>query len=203
MKKKNIIAGISVLATALLIGVTALGANELGFIGKGEQATTLAPSAKALNNTESSYEYINLVETSQTEELDSNVQEIATQLEPSSYPTLVVEKGVAVKWTMVADSQNLNSCNNEIVIPSLNISKPLKVGDNVIEFTPTETGVIPYSCWMGMINSAIVVVDDINNYDKAEVEAQLAEIPQGGSGCNMSGGFFGRNGSGGCCGGKR
>jgi len=32
-------------------------------------------------------------------------------------------------------------------------------GDNIIEFTPTETGTIPYSCWMGMIKSNITIVD--------------------------------------------
>lgn len=201
MKKKSIFAITVILAIALLVSITVFGANELGFIGNNAQAASIVQNAKTLSNNSESDEYINLVATSQNADVDNNVQEIVTQLEPSSYPTFVVQKGVPVKWTMVADSKNLNSCNNEIIIPSLNISKPLKVGDNVIEFTPTETGVIPYSCWMGMINSAIVVVDDINNYDKAEVETQLAEIPQSG-GCNMSGGLSGRNG-GGCCGGKR
>jgi plastocyanin domain-containing protein len=32
------------------------------------------------------------------------------------------------------------------------------VGNNVIEFTPKKPGIIPYSCWMGMIRSQITVV---------------------------------------------
>lgn len=36
---------------------------------------------------------------------------------------------------------------------------PLTVGDNLITFTPHEPGVIPFSCWMGMLRSQIVVVD--------------------------------------------
>ncbi len=198
MKKKSIFVATAVLSMAVLVGVTAFGASELGLIGKNTQAANLVPNAKVLNNNaESNFKYINLVATSQTAKVDNNVQEIVTQLEPSSYPTLVVQKGVPVKWMMVADSQNLNSCNNEIIIPSLSISKPLNIGENVIEFTPTETGAIPYSCWMGMINSAIIVVDDINNYDKDDVEAQLAEIPQSGGSCGMSG-----SSAGGCCGGR-
>lgn len=203
MKKKSILTITVVFAVAVLVGVTAFGANELGLIGKAAQASSPTPSAKApYNNLSGNLDYVNLAATAQTAKVDSNAQEIVTQLEPDSYPTLVVQKGVPVKWTMVADNKNLNSCNNEIIIPSLNISKPLNIGDNVIEFTPTETGIIPYSCWMGMINSAIVVVEDINNYNKTEVEAQLAETLQGGSGCGMSGGLFGNSGGGGCCGGN-
>ena len=36
---------------------------------------------------------------------------------------------------------------------------PLKPGDNVISFTPDTSGVIAYSCWMGMIRGSITVVD--------------------------------------------
>jgi len=32
-------------------------------------------------------------------------------------------------------------------------------GDNVIEFTPTQTGTFQYSCWMGMIFGNITVVE--------------------------------------------
>jgi plastocyanin domain-containing protein len=39
----------------------------------------------------------------------------------------------------------------------------LEVGDNIIEFTPDKSGVIPYSCWMGMIRSQITVVDDLGD----------------------------------------
>lgn len=47
------------------------------------------------------------------------------------------------------------------------MSKKLQPGDNVIEFTPTETGTFAYSCWMGMIRSRITVVEDINNVDSS------------------------------------
>lgn len=189
MKKKSVFILTGVFVVAVLFGVSVLGANELRlFGGTRTQSESVANGAN------------NLQATLFSAKVDGNVQEIVTQLEPDCYPAITVQKGVPVKWTMVADSKNLNSCNNEIIIPSLNITKPLVVGENVIEFTPVETGVIPYSCWMGMINSAIVVVDDINNYDKAEVEAQLAEIPQGSGSCGMSGGIMG---GGGCCGGSR
>lgn len=64
-----------------------------------------------------------------------------------------------------AQRSDINGCNNEIVIPKFNKRKKLEAGDNVIEFTPKETGTFEYSCWMGMIRSKITVVDDINKVD--------------------------------------
>lgn len=58
-----------------------------------------------------------------------------------------------------AEKSSLNGCNNSIIIPAYGIEKPLAVGDNIIEFTPTESGTIPFSCWMGMIRSSITVTD--------------------------------------------
>ena len=36
-------------------------------------------------------------------------------------------------------------------------------GENVIEFTPGETGTISYTCWMGMIRGTITVTDGDGN----------------------------------------
>ena len=64
-----------------------------------------------------------------------------------------------VRWTISAESRVLNGCNNALVIPEFGIQKTLEAGENVIEFTPQEGGVFPYSCWMGMIRSTITVVE--------------------------------------------
>ena len=68
-------------------------------------------------------------------------------------------RGVPVKWIIQADESDINGCNNQMLIPKYNIEKKLVAGDNIIEFTPTETGTVPYSCWMGMIKSSITVVN--------------------------------------------
>jgi uncharacterized protein len=62
-----------------------------------------------------------------------------------------------------AEQENINGCNNAIVIPAFDVRNNIVAGDNYFEFTPTETGTIAYSCWMGMIRSSITVVDDINS----------------------------------------
>lgn len=99
------------------------------------------------------------VEKELTEATDE-VQEIKSEMDSYSYPEITVTKGVPVRWTITVDEADLNFCNNKISIPGLGITKSLEVGENVIEFTPTESGMIPYSCWMGMIQSKITVVEE-------------------------------------------
>ena len=92
--------------------------------------------------------------------LEGDIQTVTTKLAPGSYEPITVQKAVPVRWVIKAEKKDINGCNNEIYIPEYNISKKLEPGDNIIEFTPTESGVFPYTCWMGMIRSNITVVDD-------------------------------------------
>ncbi|SHO52907.1 urease accessory protein UreH domain-containing protein [Anaerocolumna xylanovorans] len=101
-------------------------------------------------------------EAGNTAKVEENVQVVTTKLQSGSYEPIVVQKGVPVKWIIKAEKKDLNGCNDTIIIPKYNIQAALKEGDNIIEFTPDETGTIPYSCWMGMIRSSIEVVDNIN-----------------------------------------
>ena len=65
-----------------------------------------------------------------------------------------------VRWIIRAEEEDINGCNNEIYVPEFNLRKKLVPGDNIIEFTPSKTGIYSYSCWMGMIKSRIIVVDE-------------------------------------------
>ncbi|KKR21668.1 MAG: hypothetical protein UT50_C0005G0002 [Candidatus Moranbacteria bacterium GW2011_GWA2_39_41] len=69
--------------------------------------------------------------------------------------TLRIKKGVPVKWIIKGDQ--VTGCTSKIIVPSLKISKPLKAGDNIVEFTPTTSGTIPFSCWMGMVQGKFIV----------------------------------------------
>lgn len=101
-------------------------------------------------------------------------QQVTTSLKGGRYAPIAVQEGIPVKWTINVDSNDLNGCNREIIIPEYNIKKELKTGENLIEFTPTKTGTFGYSCWMGMINSSITVVNDIQNTDTAKVAGAAA-----------------------------
>lgn len=94
-----------------------------------------------------------------TAQVNGEVQEIETVLEPGSYPPLTVQAGVPVKWTILAEPGSLNGCNNKIVMPEYGIEQKLYEGENVITFTPEETGRFGYSCWMGMIRSSVTVTE--------------------------------------------
>lgn len=93
----------------------------------------------------------------------NNVQVVTTEVLPNSFAPIRVVKGVPVKWVLHVKPENLNGCNNAVIVPGLGIQKKLEPGDNIIEFTPSETGTIPYSCWMGMIRSQIDVVEGTDN----------------------------------------
>ncbi len=86
-------------------------------------------------------------------------QEITTTIDYNSYEAITVKKDIPVKWTINVPEGKLNGCNNEIIIPKFNIDIKLQEGKNLVEFIPTETATIPYSCWMGMIKSSINVID--------------------------------------------
>ena len=93
----------------------------------------------------------------------------------------VLKRGVPVKW--IIDGKEINGCNNAIQVPKLGLNFDIKPGLQTIEFTPTEEGTIPWSCWMGMIPGVFIVKDDvdINNQDALAQELKAVEVPQGGS----------------------
>jgi plastocyanin len=68
---------------------------------------------------------------------------------------LHVKKGALVTFAVFGDQ--VSGCTSRIIIPSLNISMDVAPGENDITFTPTATGRIPYSCWMGMVRGTIIV----------------------------------------------
>lgn len=69
-----------------------------------------------------------------------------------------VQKGVPVRWEI--NGVNITGCSDEVIIPSMGISSgKLKKGLNIVEFTPTEVGTLPFSCWMGMIPGKFIVVE--------------------------------------------
>lgn len=91
--------------------------------------------------------------------MQDGYQIVTIEVMPRSYAPITVKKDVPVKFNFHVEGGNLNGCNNAIIIPEYGIEQKLAVGDNIVEFTPQKTGVIPYSCWMNMIKSSITVVE--------------------------------------------
>jgi uncharacterized protein len=102
----------------------------------------------------------------------------------------LLKKDVPVKW--IIDAKELNGCNNAIQVPKLGLNFDIKQGEQTIEFTPTETGTISWSCWMGMIPGVFIVQDDVDD-GSANQALNEVEVPKGGS-CGSSGGGCGCGG---------
>jgi sulfite exporter TauE/SafE/copper chaperone CopZ len=135
--------GVLVLAMGLAAGgrAFALGGATIPSLASSPNAPAAAPLASASTG-------------------DEETQTVVTEIGPSSYPSFAVKRGIPVKWIIRVAPGILNGCNNALVVPELGIEKRLKVGDNLVEFMPTRTGTIGYSCWMGMIRAAIYVSDE-------------------------------------------
>lgn len=73
---------------------------------------------------------------------------------PSSFR---IKRGVPVRW--IIDSTESRSCASSIRVPSLGISRTLQSGQNIIEFTPQDTGPIRFTCSMGMYSGTFTVTD--------------------------------------------
>ena len=87
-------------------------------------------------------------------------QEVKINLSYGSYDDIIVQKGKKVKLIINVQEKYLTGCNNVVMINEFNIKQELKVGENVIEFTPDKVGTYSMSCWMNMITNNIKVIDD-------------------------------------------
>ncbi|MBH1940147.1 sulfite exporter TauE/SafE family protein [Mobilitalea sibirica] len=97
--------------------------------------------------------------------IEDGVQTVRTKLSSGRYEPITVQKGIPVRWIIEAEDGTINGCNNSIYIPKYDMSYDFVPGENVIEFIPDESGVVPFTCWMGMIRSRITVVEDLSNTD--------------------------------------
>ena len=127
-----------------------------------------------------------------TDSLDKNVKIVngvqvikMTQKSNGYTPDkFTVKKGVPVKW--IVTSETIYSCASSIVSQQLGIRSSLKLGENVFEFTPTQTGTIRFSCSMGMYTGQFNVVD--GNVLPTNSPSTPSCGGSGGGGCGCGGG---------------
>ena len=125
---------------------------------------------------------------------EDGVQYVTSKLSSGRYPPITVYAGTPVRWNLQAEASALNGCNRTLVIPQFDKQVQLKPGDNIIEFTPTQQGTIPYSCWMGMITGKITVVAAGDSATQTQAAAQSAPTSLD----SVDSGFLGATGEG-CC----
>lgn len=87
-----------------------------------------------------------------------------------------IVEGIPVEWQI--DGGGAAGCGKVIVMPSLGISKYLSPqGITTINFTPTETGTIPFNCSMGMMTrgSQFTVIPNTTGVVGSKAEAASIE----------------------------
>lgn len=91
-------------------------------------------------------------------QIENGVQIVRMKQSASGFSPnkFIIRENIPVKWIVTA--QDLNACSSSIMVAKLNIRKNLTLGENVIEFTPKETGEIKFTCSMGMYPGKFTVV---------------------------------------------
>lgn len=105
---------------------------------------------------------------------------------PNSF---TIQRGVPVKW--VITSTDPSGCAASLVSQQLGVRTTLKRGENIIEFTPKETGKIRFMCSMGMFTGTFNVVEGAVAEEAApstEEKAPVAGCGGGGGGCGCGSG---------------
>lgn len=127
-----------------------------------------------------------------TAEIQGNTQVVRMKQTASGYEpnSFTITKGVPVKW--IVTSTDPNSCAASILASKIGVRANLHPGENVFEFTPKETGKIPFSCMMGMFRGSFTVVEGSGKPTaaaevKGETDPALAQVAgscgSGGCGC--------------------
>ena len=81
-----------------------------------------------------------------------------TEADGFSPTSFTVKKGMPVELTI--DVQTVPAgCMNTMVIPAFNVAHTFTLGKNVLQFTPTDTGVFPITCSMGTAYGQLAVLN--------------------------------------------
>jgi sulfite exporter TauE/SafE/plastocyanin domain-containing protein/copper chaperone CopZ len=129
----------------------------------------------------------------------NGVQEVRMTQSSSGYSPnkFTIKKGLPVKW--IVNSTDSYSCASSLISQQLGIRSSLQPGENIFEFTPTQTGKIRFSCSMGMYTGTFEVVDENSQVSAATTNNVVKQNTAGGASCGMGGG----GGCGGCGGAKK
>ena len=174
----------------IIIGVLMLN-NGLSLSGSGYDFKSLSERLTLQNSNVNTNVYTKAPAANNIAVQKDGYQEIRMDVTAAGWsPTkFILKKGVPVYW--IINGIELTSCNSAGQVPKYNLHFKIHAGEQTVQFTPTESGVVPFSCWMGMIQGTFVVVDDLSNADTVAAANSATPTPKTGGSCGMGG-------SGGC-----
>lgn len=109
-------------------------------------------------------------------QMEDGVQVVHSTLTVGRYPNITVQAGTPVKWVIDVPAGVINGCNYKMLLREYGIVHEFTEGENIIEFTPTKSGTVQYTCWMGMIRGNIFVTDG-DGAQTADSDAASADVP--------------------------
>ncbi len=97
---------------------------------------------------------------SRTSEKNVVGSDVTIQVLRNGYKSNVNTLKVGVPVRLTLTTNGIVSCSRAFTIPALGISEILpETGSTVIEFTPTKTGILTYTCSMGMYSGSFNVIE--------------------------------------------
>ena len=136
---------ILMIATVFTVVVLSKQSSDTSLIS---QSSTNSLGGNAANNN---------VNTQTNTPATGDVQNVKLSVSGGTYILIpsVLKKGVPVR--MEADMTTLRGCSRSVVIAAFGVRKTLTDTDNVITFTPTQTGTINIACSMNMYRGTFSV----------------------------------------------
>ncbi len=101
---------------------------------------------------------VNQAGTTSVPPIIGGVQEVSMAITRYGYEpkNMTIKAGVPVRWKI--NGNDAYGCTSVMTIPSLNITKPILQGENIIEFTPSQKGELAFMCSMGMVRGSFTVL---------------------------------------------
>ncbi|MBR1931465.1 MAG: sulfite exporter TauE/SafE family protein, partial [Lachnospiraceae bacterium] len=139
------------LVLVLAVGMAGRGLSMLGIHPESLLAHMRHPESNEVSEGYAGY---------QVATLQDGYQELRFELSFSGYADVLVLAEVPVRMHIHVEEGTLTGCNEEVMSRDFGFAQKLKVGDNLIEFTPVQSGDYTYTCWMNMLRNQIKVVED-------------------------------------------
>jgi len=96
-------------------------------------------------------------DTQQQSAQKENQQEFTIIVNQNGYSPRQIALKKGIPAILHFQKKTTSGCLTYLIIPDLKIRKELKIGDNLISFIPNKSGVIRFSCGMGMYQGSLYI----------------------------------------------
>lgn len=179
------------IAFSCTMGMTTRGAAFHVVENNAQAQTTTTSGAINTNNKV----VLNSIPDNKIAVLKDGFQEIYMNVTYSGYEPnqFFLQKGIPVKW--IINGKEVNGCSGAIKVPTYNLLFKVNSGIQTIDFIPKDSGVISWSCSMGMIQGSFIVSDNLSQIKTDSVaiaQTKTAASANSGTGsCSMGSGCGG------------